>query len=1035
MTSPPSRESTPDRESSEEAARVDDRITTRLEAPRHALTSSEGERTLTEPKLAATRRNARPAPDVPGATSELRRHPDLLDRPIATFSIGWFTIAGLVTLAFAFLLRFIQLDAYTLTQREAAWAYDAWSFYLGKPIPGGESLPLVGPLFLILEALIFFLFGVTDAIARALPALVGLGVIALIPGLRPFFSRSAIIGMMVLTAISPTLVFASRTVDPVILIAFFSLLAVVSTLRSGLRRDSRGWGWPAALGVAVGGMFASGPAGISAIIAVAVALLVAAMSKAGRNESRDRGVVREGLASIAGNRSSVLAVIGGFLTTMVLAFTRLLSDPRALEGILTTFSDWGRMMATQTSTTPTQFFLYAVLLYELLAVVFAIVAMTTSPQDGPDAGDSRSIRSTFFLAWFVAALLLHSLAAGRQPTDAALVALPLVLLGGVGLGHMAERIPWRSLATTHAGLVPVAVFGMLVGLIAAATLAARANDQVQYASGAPAWSIQIAFVLLVVVVPLGFLIGREFVSSQRARYVGWSSLLVLATILGIYTIRTATEMAYERADSGHELLAQRVPTDGVRAFVDQTLRLSRDLSLTEVSNVDNTGSFGISIAIDPALEWPYAWYFRDFPDVRVTTPAGWADADMVIAPSQEGMEEAGYIVQSRTWVNRLPTAYEDLNIGEIASVLGSPSRWYDGIRYLLYRDLPNTPAPEQVYVGYTFRLSNQMHPSQGPFGLFQGAAIGSGSALGQFDGPTGIALSNDGETVYVVDSRNQRIQRFASDGTFIGVWSAETDPRLGLAYSSDTNQGASDLIVSDDGLIYVADTWNHRILVLDAGGQIVRELGLSGQLTDIGNSVDPAPEPGLFFGPRSVAVADGEIYVTDTGNERVQVFSSDGTFLRAFGGYGTEPGKLLEPVGIAIGPDGNVWVADSGNSRLSVFTRDGAPVRQIPMASWETQGDLQNFLRFGPDGLLYATSPGAGVVEVVQGERVEPVVSTNEGADVQHPLGITVAADGSLLLTDPDQSIVVEVVPQVPESFSTPVGSPASVDPSATPRR
>lgn len=988
---------------------------------------------MTEPKPATTRRNVQPSLDMPGATAGIHRNSDLLDRPVATLSIGWFAIASSVALAVAFLLRFILLDAYVLTPRESAWAYDAWSFYLGKPIPGGESLPLVAPLFLILEALVFFLFGVTDAIARTLPALTGLGVVALIPGLRPFFSRSMIIGMMVLAAISPTLVFASRTVDPAILIAFFALLAVVSTLRSGLRRDSRGRGWPVALGVAIGGMFASGPAGISTIIAVGISLLVAAMSKAGQEEDGCHSGAHEGLAAIIGDRSSILAVIGGFLATVTLAFTRLLSDPTAFEGVLTTFGDWGRMMATQTSTTPMQFFLYSMLLYEFLAVVFAIVAMTTSPRDDPDADDRRSGQPSLFLIWFVVAFLLHSLAVGRQPGDAVLVALPLVLLGGIGLGHLAERVPWGSLATTRAGLVPVAVFGMAVGLIAVATLAARANDPVQYASGAPAWFVQIAFVMLVVVIPLGFLLGREFMSSQGARYVGWSSLLVLAMILGIYTVRTATEVAYNRSDSGYELLAQRVPTGGVRALVDQILRLSRDLSLTEVSNVDNTGSFGISIAIDPALEWPYAWYFRDFPDVRVTGPAGWADADMVIAPSQEGMEEAGYIVQSRTWVNRVPTAYEDLSIAEIAAVLGSPSRWYDGIRFLLYRDLPNTPAPEQVYIGYTFRLSNQMNPSQGPFGLFQGAAIGSGSALGQFDGPTGIALSTDGETVYVVDSRNQRIQRFASDGTFIGVWSAETDPRLGLAYSADTNQGASDIIASDEGLVYVADTWNHRVLLLDAGGQIVRELGLSGQLTDIGNSPDPSPEPGLFFGPRSVAVADGEIYVTDTGNERVQVFSSDGTFLRAFGGYGTEPGKLLEPVGIAIGPDGNVWVADSGNGRLSVFTRDGAPIRQIPMTSWEAQGELQNFLRFGPDGLLYATSPGAGVVEVVQGERVEPIFGTNEGADVQHPLGIAVAADGSLFLTDPERSIVAEVVPQIPESFGTPVGSPASVVPSATP--
>ncbi len=989
---------------------------------------------MTEPKLATTRTDAHRSAVTHVPDDRDRVPTGVLDRPIASVSLGWFVIAAAVTLVGAFLLRFVLLDAYAMTQREGAWAYSAWSFYVGKPIPGGESLPLVAPLFLILESLSFFLFGVTDAIARTLPALTGLGMVTLIPALRPFLSRSSVIGMMVLVTLSPTLVFASRTVNPAILVAFFALLAVVSTLRSGLRRDTRGVAWPAALGVAIGGMFASGPAGLSTILAVAVALVAAAMSNARGTEDVQLNPVRAGLRAIARDQSSIFALLAGFIGTMVLAFTRLLSDPAALEGVLTTFSDWGAMIATETTETPTQFFLYSVMLYEFLTVVFAVVAILTAPRygGGSDNDGAELLQPTVFLAWFVAALLLYSLAAGRQPEHAVLVALPLVLLGGIGLGRMAERIPWRSLATTRAGLVPLALLGLVIGLLAVVTLIARSNDSVAAVSGGLPSGVRIGFVFLLVVVPLALLVGREFGTRQGARYVGWASLLVLAAILGIYTVRTTTELAYVRADTGRELLAQRVPTDGVRAFVDQTSRLSRDLSLTEVSSIDNTGSYGISIAVDPALQWPYVWYFRDFPDLRVTSPAGWNDADMVIAPTQEGMEEAGYIVQTRSWMNRVPTAYQDLSIGEIAAAIVSPSRWYDSVRYLLFREIPNPPAPEQSYVGYTFELSNQMNPSEGPFDLFQGAQIGPGSALGQLDTPTGIAISNDGKTVYVVDSGNQRIQRFADDGTFIGVWSSETDPRLGLGYSTETEQGASDIIVSDDGLVYVADTWNHRVLVLDGGGQVVRELGAPGELTDIENSPDPSPEPGLFFGPRSVAVAGGEIYVTDTGNERVQVFSSDGTFLRAFGGYGSEPGKLLEPVGIAIGPDGNVWVADSGNSRLSVFTREGAPVAQIPMESWQTQGELQNFLRLGPDGLLYATSPGSGVVEVVQGSRVEAVTGNDEGGDIQRPLGIAVKGDGSLFLTDPAQSIVAEVVPEVPAGLATPVASPAPG--SATPR-
>ena len=120
------------------------------------------------------------------------------------------------------------------------------------------------------------------------------------------------------------------------------------------------------------------------------------------------------------------------------------------------------------------------------------------------------------------------------------------------------------------------------------------------------------------------------------RYAGWCALLVVAVLLGFYTVRSTTQLAWIRADTGVELVAQHVPTEGTRAFVNQTLRLSRDLSLSEVSAADNTGSYGISIAVDPSIEWPFAWYFRDFQDLRITSPAGWNNADMVIAPTSEG---------------------------------------------------------------------------------------------------------------------------------------------------------------------------------------------------------------------------------------------------------------------------------------------------------------------------------------------------------------------------------------------------------------
>ena len=74
-----------------------------------------------------------------------------------------------------------------------------------------------------------------------------------------------------------------------------------------------------------------------------------------------------------------------------------------------------------------------------------------------------------------------------------------------------------------------------------------------------------------------------------------------------------------------------------------------------------------------------------------------------------------------------------------------------------------------------------------------------------------------------------------------------------------------------------------------------------GTVGDAKGSADT--DANVFWGPRSVAIGpDGEVYVTDTGNKRIQVFDPDGHFMRMFGGDGAEPGKFHEPVGVAVDP-------------------------------------------------------------------------------------------------------------------------------------
>src|SRR5215216_665240 len=86
-------------------------------------------------------------------------------------------------------------------------------------------------------------------------------------------------------------------------------------------------------------------------------------------------------------------------------------------------------------------------------------------------------------------------------------------------------------------------------------------------------------------------------------------------------------------------------------------------------------------------------------------------------------------------------------------------------------------------------------------------------------------------------------------------------------------------------------------------------------------------EDGQMRSPAGIAVdsSSGNVYVADTGNNRIQVFSTNGTFVTKWGGeYGSADGQMRSPAGIAVdSSSGNVYVADTGNNRIQVFSTNG----------------------------------------------------------------------------------------------------------------
>lgn len=112
--------------------------------------------------------------------------------------------------------------------------------------------------------------------------------------------------------------------------------------------------------------------------------------------------------------------------------------------------------------------------------------------------------------------------------------------------------------------------------------------------------------------------------------------------------------------------------------------------------------------------------------------------------------------------------------------------------------------------------------------------------------------------------------------------------------------------------LYVADTQAHDIKVFDGTGALLQVFGGRGEA------------PGRFNFPAHLALAGGELYVTDTLNARIQVLrAADGTPLRTLGQRGLYVGNLVRPKGVALDGEGHVYVVESYHDSLLVYNRGG----------------------------------------------------------------------------------------------------------------
>jgi YD repeat-containing protein len=276
----------------------------------------------------------------------------------------------------------------------------------------------------------------------------------------------------------------------------------------------------------------------------------------------------------------------------------------------------------------------------------------------------------------------------------------------------------------------------------------------------------------------------------------------------------------------------------------------------------------------------------------------------------------------------------------------------------------------------------------------QFGAKGSGEGQFSFAYPMGIAAS-DGH-IWVTDVNNHRVQEWIVPEeltTYTDVIYADAFGESGVEPGQLSYPSGVELDVEGD--LWVADRNNHRVQRFAPDGELVSQLGSLGT------------EDGQLKYPSDIAVTgEGEILVLDRGNARVQLFSAAGQFLDKFGSKGTGDGQftspfnILGPEGIAIAPSGEIWVTDTYAGRVQRFDPEGQFI-EVVGSKGEAEGQLgrPTGIDIGPDGRVWVADSQYNRVSVFdeEGEFLFRFGSTGTGeGQFTYPEAVEVDAKGNV---------------------------------------
>jgi DNA-binding beta-propeller fold protein YncE len=615
------------------------------------------------------------------------------------------------------------------------------------------------------------------------------------------------------------------------------------------------------------------------------------------------------------------------------------------------------------------------------------VDAVTEPAEQNVLRTYRVYFAVLLIVWMLGAWISYTIAGEKMPWLLTHMAVPMSVLGGWWFGYLVQQIDWRA-ARTRGALV---LIGFVPALIFVTTLlfGNRPFGGRELAQVGDTMTWLLALLALGGLGAGGYVVMRRIGVGAALRLAG----LGLIGLMLLLTIRFSYMLNYINYDMATEYLVYAHASPDVK----------RALAEIDLISERTVGERNIVVAYDDDTSWPLSWYMRQYPNARFygANPTSDAMQAPVIIVGPKNYEKVRPYV-ARDYVKRTyrlvwwpDQGYFNTTWERFFSTLTDPEKMRNLFQIVFYRRYPDaaqaggfrdlTQWPnrhefemyvrrdiaQQVWnlnVTPTAMLLDPQEQTLRERSIDLPAVNITAGVLGDLPllTPRAVAVGADGMRV-VADSGNHRIVWLDAEGGFIRAVGSLCRIGEGEAGGCVDPDGTGPLALGDgqfnepwgvavdaEGQVFVSDTWNGRIQVFDAAGNFVRKWGFFN--TTNGELGDPL----AIYGPRGIAIdSAGYLVVADTGNKRILQYTPEGELVQQIGGGGIALGRFEEPTAVGVDPrDGSIFVADAWNRRIQKLDPNLVPLAEWPVSSWGSQHlYYKPYLTVAGNGDVYATDP------------------------------------------------------------------------------